>query len=123
MEAWGKFLAVHIKGERGEPTLVSSATIKTLHQKPAGGTGYNMGTDYYAGGWIVTTRSWAMGTGGTGLVLTHTGSNLLNYAVIWVAPEIGNSFVVTSNAGQPSDTLASITDMPFGPMIQQYAGH
>jgi CubicO group peptidase (beta-lactamase class C family) len=48
----------------------------------------------YAFGWIVQKRNWAGGT-----VLTHSGSNTMFYAVIWLAPLKDYAFVVATNIG------------------------
>jgi CubicO group peptidase (beta-lactamase class C family) len=103
---WGKFLAVHLAGARGEPTIVSQATMTRLQTPPAGGD--------YACGWIVTTRSWAGGT-----AITHSGSNTLWYATAWLAPAKNLAFAVVTNRG---DTFAATqVDSTFGPLIQTYA--
>jgi len=48
----------------------------------------------YALGWIVTERKW-----GGGKVLTHAGSNTMNYSVAWVAPKRGFAVLVCTNRG------------------------
>jgi CubicO group peptidase (beta-lactamase class C family) len=47
----------------------------------------------YAGGWIVTKRSWAAGP-----ALTHAGSNTFWFAVMWIAPNTGRAFAAVANA-------------------------
>lgn len=105
---WGKFLAVHLAGARGEPTIVSAATMKRLQTPPSGGD--------YADGWIVTNRPWA---GGDGTALTHSGSNTMWFATAWIAPAKNVVFAVATNRG---DTVAATAvDSAFGPLIQTYA--
>src|SRR5207248_3569540 len=77
---WEKFLVVHLKGARSEPTIVSQSSIDTLHSPPPGGD--------YALGWIVADRSW-----GNGTVFTHSGSNTMWYATVWIAPKTNRIFV------------------------------
>jgi CubicO group peptidase (beta-lactamase class C family) len=104
---WGKFLALHVAGARGETTpLVRTATLQHLQTPPAGGD--------YAAGWAITSRDWA-----GGLAITHTGSNTLWYATAWLAPAKNLAFVVVSNCASPA--AATQVDAAFGPLIQAYA--
>jgi CubicO group peptidase (beta-lactamase class C family) len=103
---WAKFISLHLAGERGEDRLLKSATIKRLHVPPSGGD--------YAAGWITGTRPWAGGP-----ILTHAGSNTMNYAVVWIAPAKNVAFMVTTNVG--GDVAAKQTDAALGPLIQKYA--
>src|SRR5207249_5629922 len=104
---WEKFLVVHLKGARSEPTIVSQSSIDTLHSPPPGGD--------YALGWIVADRSW-----GNGTVFTHSGSNTMWYATVWIAPKTNRIFVAATNRGD--DVAAAGVDAAFGPMIAQYGG-
>jgi D-alanyl-D-alanine carboxypeptidase len=82
---WGKFLALHLAGARGEPTtLLSTTTLKHLQTPPRGGT--------YAAGWSVVSPAWAGGT-----ALTHTGSNTLWYVTAWLAPQKNLALVTATN--------------------------
>lgn len=45
----------------------------------------------FALGWVAVNRSWG------GNVITHDGSNTMNYAVMWIAPEKNFSVVVMTN--------------------------
>lgn len=82
MEDWGRFLAVHAS----QDTSYLPATQWTQLQTPV--------IDGYAMGWLVASRGWAEGT-----VFTHSGSNTMNYAVTWVAPEIDTVVVSVINQG------------------------
>ena len=65
----------------------------------------------YAGGWIVTKRSWAGGP-----ALTHAGSNTFWMAVMWVAPNTGRAFAAVANAaGEP---VSRSLDRIIGTMIR-----
>ncbi len=104
---WGKFLALHLAGARGEPTsLVSTATLQHLQTPPSGSD--------YACGWLVVSRSWAGGT-----ALTHSGSNTLWYATAWLAPAKNLAFVTATNCASPP--AATELDAAFGPLIDKYA--
>ncbi len=83
---WGKFLFQHLAGARGEPSLLTSATMTRLHQPPPGG--------HYAAGWFVETLVWA-----NGLVLTHTGSNTMWTAITLLEPSTNLIFAVVTNRG------------------------
>lgn len=101
---WAKFLRVHLVGGKG--TLVSAENLAKLQTPSFGGD--------YALGWIVTTRPWAGGT-----VLTHTGSNTMNTATVWIAPKKNRIFVAVTNRG---DRVAfDGVDAVFGPLIGAYS--
>jgi D-alanyl-D-alanine carboxypeptidase len=99
---WARFLAVHLRGARGQDGLVSAATIQRLHLPANGGD--------YAAGWVVTTRHWAGGP-----VLTHSGSNTLFHAAVWIAPAKDRILVAATNRGD--DRASAGTDAAFGPLI------
>jgi len=103
---WAKFLTLHVRGERGEDTLVKAETIKRMHTPPEG--------EVYADGWNVRERDWA-----GGLALNHAGSNTLNFASTWLAPEKDLIFVVATNAAPLGVTLTA--DAAMFPMIERLA--
>lgn len=87
LEDWGKFVAVHLRGARGEEQrFLNPKTFQRLHT-PAKGRAYAMG-------WGVVSRPW-----GAGPVLMHNGSNGMWFCVAWVAPKRGFAVLVTCNAG------------------------
>src|SRR4029453_16894254 len=63
---WARYIADQLRGARGGSALLGSEAYWTLHTPPFGGD--------YALGWGVRERSW-----GGGHVLTHSGSNTMNY--------------------------------------------
>jgi CubicO group peptidase (beta-lactamase class C family) len=81
---WGKFITAHLRGEQGEAGMLKPGTFKRLHTPSFGGA--------YAFGWAVTDRIWAGGR-----VLTHTGSNTQNYAIVWMAPARDLAVLVMTN--------------------------
>jgi CubicO group peptidase (beta-lactamase class C family) len=103
---WGRFPAVHLAGARGEPTIVSAATMARPQRAPPGGD--------YACGWLVTSRPWASGT-----AITHSGSNTNWYATAWLAPAKNLAFAVVTNRG--GDVAAITVDSAFGPLLRRYA--
>ena len=83
---WAKFVIEHLKGARDAGGLLKGETLDLLHTPGFGGD--------YASGWIVTKRDW-----GGGKVLTHTGSNNMSFAVVWMAPKRDFAVLVASNQG------------------------
>jgi CubicO group peptidase (beta-lactamase class C family) len=69
-------------------SLLKPETLVKLHTPSDGGN--------YACGWVVVKRSWAGGN-----ALMHNGSNLMWYAVMWLAPEKNFSVVVATNIAGP----------------------
>jgi len=117
IDDWARFARVHLIGARltlprpdgqdadhAEPgydptqTLgLTPADFAVLHAQ-----GFDRNNDY-ACGWIVTLRpAWAKGDqpGDTGRCLTHTGSNTMWTAAIWIAPEIDRAFLAVVNSAQ-----------------------
>lgn len=67
----------------------------------------------YALGWIVCERKW-----GGGKVLTHAGSNTMNFSVAWVAPKRGFAVLVCTNQG--GDKAAKASDEAASALIRLY---
>ena len=105
MADWGKFITDQLKGARGERALLRPYTYKKLHTPPADGD--------YAMGWIVTRRGWAGGT-----VLTHAGSNTMNYCVVWMAPLVDFAVLICTNQG--GSLAAKATDEAAWTLIRHY---
>jgi len=83
---WGKYAAWHLRGARGDASLISKATFERIHRDPFGSE--------YGFGWGVLKKE-----GVRGPVLTHSGSNGMWFSMIWLAPEEDVGFVVAVNAG------------------------
>ena len=64
-------------------------------------------------GWAIGDRSWAGGT-----TFTHSGSNTVNYAVVWIAPLLDFALLVTTNQG--GDTAAKACDDAVVALIGYY---
>jgi CubicO group peptidase (beta-lactamase class C family) len=108
---WAKFVAAHLRGERAGALLLKPETYVLLHT-PDPGPGAK-----YGGGWGIDTRDWAKGEGGTGRVLTHSGSNTMWFAVTWIAPERDFAVLVTCNQG--GDAAAKACDQAAWALIQR----
>ncbi|RME89708.1 MAG: hypothetical protein D6766_14370, partial [Verrucomicrobia bacterium] len=83
---WAAFVAEHLRGERGQGRLLRRSTHRVLHT-PVGDGGMALG-------WVVVERQWAGGR-----ALHHTGSNTMNFANAWLAPERGFAILVCCNQG------------------------
>lgn len=95
LAAWSKFIADQLRGSRGEPALLRPAFYKKLHTPPFEGSDYALG-------WGTAERAWGGGT-----VFTHAGSNTMNFAVVWMAPERDfAALVCTNQAGKAAETAA-----------------
>ena len=84
---WARFIADQMCGARGQAGLLATASYQHLQQAWPGGD--------YARGWGVTERAWAKGP-----AYTHSGSNTMHYAVVWMAPAVDLAVLVTANRGE-----------------------
>ena len=102
---WAKFVQVHLRGARDQPTPLAIANWTRLHTPAFGGT--------YAGGWGTAHRGW-----GGGRVYTHAGSNNMNYAVVWMAPNRNFAVVVATN--QAGKVAPKACDDAAAAIIRKY---
>jgi hypothetical protein len=89
--AMAAYFSWHIRchnGDDANPLILSQNACQELHQPADPSLGE------YGYGWICTSRPWA-----GGLTCTHTGSNNLNYYVVWLGFGIGLGFVAFTNGG------------------------
>ena len=101
MTDWAKFVAQFLKTHADQPALLPAMLQHELIMLPATPKGTT-----YAGGWIVTERSWA--GEGNGTVLTHTGSNNSWLCVAWLAP--GKDFGVLAATNVGGDDASAACD-------------
>ena len=78
---WARFLSCYLPEG---PSMGLDETTRRKMVSPEGN---------YAGGWIIDRRAWAKG-----IVLTHSGSNTMWFAVVWVAPALDRAFAVVTNS-------------------------
>ena len=64
----------------------------------------------------MTKRPWGKGT-----VLTHSGSNTMWYAIVWVAPQLDQAFLVATNSRD--DNSHPICDQMIGKLIAIHQGN
>lgn len=100
---WARFVADQLRGARGEPALLRTASYATLHTPPFDGD--------YALGWITAERDW-----GGGRVLNHGGCNTMNYANVWIAPRKDFAVLVCINQGD--DAAARAADAAAAALIR-----
>jgi CubicO group peptidase (beta-lactamase class C family) len=108
---WGKYASFHLRLARGqavpESLALSPENIARLHTPaPPDGTA----DEGYAMGWGITRREWG------GRLLTHSGSNTMWFAVLWLAPEKNFAILVTTNAG--GNSAARGADEAVGALIK-----
>ncbi|HXS99062.1 MAG TPA: serine hydrolase domain-containing protein [Elusimicrobiota bacterium] len=106
LASWAKFAQLHLDGDAGRPTpILHPASFAKLHAAYPG-------QEYTYGGWIRVSRPWA---GKRGLALNHVGSNTMNTADIWLAPERNLALLSTANAAGPEASAA--VDEAVGSLI------
>jgi CubicO group peptidase (beta-lactamase class C family) len=103
LEDWAKFGRAHFGG--GE--FLTQESIDTLHTIPGARR------EGYALGWVVLQRDWALGD-----ALSHSGSNTMNFAVIWIAPAQQRGVLLATNVAH-TDTPAEIDALAFM-LIQRF---
>ena len=81
---WAKFGQLHL-GDGGD--YISTESMSKLHE-------VRNASARSALGWYSYRRSWAGGT-----ALSHTGSNLFNFAIVWISPTKKKGVMVATNIG------------------------
>lgn len=101
LASWSAFLSDQLRGASGAKALLPPEiyrTIQTAHPAHPADTGYGLG-------WGIGRRPWAGGK-----VLTHTGSNTMNFAVCWLAlPKKFGVLVCINQAGDDAQQAADET--------------
>jgi len=105
---WGKFVSLYLDLQQQKPAILTAQTIRELTTPGPVGT--------YAGGWIITKRSW-----GGGRVLTHAGSNTMWYCVVWAAPNRHFAVLSATNIAGPEAPKAC--DDTAAALIKFHAEH
>jgi len=94
---FAKYAAWHAE----EARLLKPETFAKLHTPLAG--------QDYGFGWEITQRGWG------GKVITHNGTNTMNYAVMWISPE--KKFAVVAACNMGGDEAAKACDDACGLLI------
>jgi len=90
IEGWAAFLSAHLRGARGDTSYLSKEAFTTLHTPAPAGPG----EPRYAAGWGVAEPAFTKGP-----VLSHDGSNTMNYASATLSPSHDRAVLVVTNAG------------------------
>jgi hypothetical protein len=101
-----KFADCHASNGRCPAGLLAPELVEKLRTPPVGATN--------AMGWGTGKRGWAKGT-----VMTHAGSNTMNYFIVWIAPNIEFSVAAAANAAGPA--LNKDLDQVVGKLVQKYS--
>lgn len=110
---WSKLVRLHVRGARGEPqgigaVTLSADTLRRIHTPPPDGD--------YAMGWIRTRRPWA-GPPDDCWTYTHSGSNTMWFAVVWIAPARDFAVIACCNQAERGD---SATDEAAAALIRDH---
>ncbi len=97
---WAKFHRLFFKDSK--QTLLTKESIARL-LKP--------GANNYALGWGVVNRPWAKGT-----ALSHSGSNTMWTATVWIAPATNHAYIVATNSSKDDST--QVLDKLVGKVIE-----
>ncbi len=111
---WAKFIALHLRGARGDTELLPQAAFARLQAGPGFATPEE-GPEY-AYGWLVVNAPWAGGT-----ALNHVGSNTMNLANAWLVPGRGRAYLVVTNAG--GEAAFGGTDQIVAALVGAYPPH
>ncbi len=106
IEDLARFAMLHVRGERAGDKLLSQLSFQKLHAP------FDKLSDY-AMGWSAVERPW-----GGGLVLTHNGTNTMNFSVMWLAPKRDLAVVVCTNIY--GDGVDQTVDGIVWKLIQKY---
>lgn len=85
VRAWSKFLIDQLRGAAGKKALLPPSIYTAIQTPHFAGN--------YAYGWGTARPPWAQG----GRVLTHAGSNTMNYAVCWLSLDQGFGVLLCTN--------------------------
>jgi CubicO group peptidase (beta-lactamase class C family) len=102
MEGWGRFIIDQLRSFDGRGAVLTPATYAHLHTPLYGGM--------YVGGWGVIARPWAGGE-----AFNHNGSNTMNFAVAWMAPQRHFAVLVATNVG--GDAAAKACNEAVGALV------
>lgn len=101
---WSQFAMLHLAGAQGKGRLLTPDSFRKLQSSPS--------KQDYAMGWGVVARPWAGGD-----ALTHSGSNTMWYAIIWLAPKKDFGLLIVTNIG--GDPAAKACDEAVAALISQ----
>jgi CubicO group peptidase (beta-lactamase class C family) len=95
MREWARFVMAHLRGDAGNPrrecSVIEAGSYDKLHSP----------VEEYAMGWSVVTNPWAKGSApeAQGVVLAHSGGDMISYCRAWLAPERDFAMLIATNRG------------------------
>ena len=95
----------HLRETVPDPSLIAAGSLARLH-------GEGLADGYY-GGWNRAARPWAGGQ-----AITHTGSNTMFFAVVWLAPK--RDFGVLAACNQGGDASEQVCDAACAHLIGRH---
>jgi CubicO group peptidase (beta-lactamase class C family) len=110
MADWARFVGIHLRGARGQASLLQPATFRRLHTPSFGGE-YGPGTGT-AIGWVRLNSVWG------GRILAYDGSNTQNFALVLISPE--RNFAVMAATNQGGGTAPKACDEVTQALIQHF---
>lgn len=102
---FARYAQWHLRAAAPKPSLITQASLGRLH-----GAGQ---PDGYYGGWNRAARPWAGGQ-----AITHTGSNTMFFAVLWLAP--ARDFGVLAVCNQGGEAAEKACDAACAHLIRRH---
>jgi CubicO group peptidase (beta-lactamase class C family) len=96
MADWGLYIIDALNGVQGEPALLQTTSYTALFA--------DQGHDY-GHGWGVVDQDWA-----GGVAYSHSGSNGLNAATVWIVPELDEAYLMVANSAE-NDVWNAFNDL------------
>lgn len=109
--SWARIVVEFLRADAGTATLLTQASSQPLF---TGITPVGAGTDQYALGWNMTSRSW------DSRVANHSGTNNANHSVAWLGLNNGFALLAATNAGGPNGNTAAALDALIVRLLQWY---
>ena len=106
---WAKYIRLWFADEN--PAILDRRTLADLIASDSGS---------YGAGWNVVRRDWA-----GGVTLTHDGSNLNWYAVLWIAADRGFALLAVANSVENDldDTVRFVDSIVYDLIVKETAAH
>ncbi|HBL29273.1 MAG TPA: penicillin-binding protein [Acidobacteria bacterium] len=106
---WARFVAAHLRGERGDPSYLKPATWQRLHTP--GGKDWG-----YTPGWVVAEQEWAGGQ-----LLRHVGSN--NFWLAEATLALRKDFAVLIVTNVSDDAVEAPFKDLLAALVADHAAH
>ena len=109
IEDWAKYIRLWFADEN--PAILDRRTLAELITSDSGN---------YGAGWSIVRRDWA-----GGVTLTHDGSNLNWYAVLWIAPDRGFAVLAVANSVENNlgDTVRFVDSIIYNLIVNETPAH